>query len=424
MNWDTDSFKRYYTDLYYYEVRRQRGEGHLKKLVQINSVCYGSTGRIAKSISDAARKEGYEVHNFYGRGKPFDETCTKISNTLETYISGINTRVFGMHAELSMAATNRLISEIERIKPDIIQIHNVHGYYVNKTMLFEYLKKQDCPVVWTMHDCWAFTGHCAYFDYPECDKWITGCGHCPRKNDYPRSLFFDTSRKEYRKKKEIFNGVKNMTLVTPSLWLKGLIGQSILKNYEVVCINNGVNVSNFKPTEDIDVYELFNIPGNKKIVLSIASVWERRKGLDDLMALADMLDDEYQLVTVGLNDAQLKKLNPKITGIKRTENVKQLARLYTQAYVLVNPTFEDNYPTVNLESICCGTPVITYNTGGSVEVINEHTGLVTQQNTPESLLKAIRELNIDSIPEEEMSRYSDSNMSRNYLELYESLLNR
>ena len=393
----------------------------MKKLVQINSVCYGSTGRIAKSISDAAAKAGYEVHNFYGRGTPFDDTCTKISNTLETCLSGIHTRVFGVHAEMSQSATRKLIEEIERIKPDVIQIHNVHGYYVNKTMLFEYLKKHDYPVVWTMHDCWAFTGHCAYFDFPQCDKWLTGCSNCPRKSDYPQSLFIDASAKEYRKKKELFNGVGNMTLVTPSRWLRDLVKQSFLKNYEVLCINNGVDTVDFKPTQDESVFRNYSIPQDKKIVLGVASIWERRKGLDDLNALADLLDDEYQVVVVGVDDARMRQLNPKIIGIKRTESISQLAGLYSRAYVLVNPTYEDNFPTTNLEAMACGTPIITYNTGGSIEVINEKTGLVTSENSPKGLLEAIKNLKISCVPEEEAMKYSDGNMCSAYLELYNSV---
>ena len=393
----------------------------MKKLVQINSVCYGSTGRIARSISNAARKNGYEVHTFYGRGLPFDETCTRIGNTLEICLSGLNTRLFGVHAEWSRSATRQLIEEIERIQPDVIQIHNVHGYYLNKTMLFEYLKKHDYPVVWTMHDCWAFTGHCAYFDFPACDKWITGCSNCPRKKDYPQSWIIDASAKEYRKKKELFNGVKNMTLVTPSEWLKGLISQSFLKNYDCHCINNGIDISSFRKTEDAGLYETFGIPQDKKIVLGVASIWERRKGLDDLSELAGILDDEYQIVAVGLNDKQIKELDPRIIGIKRTENIEQLASLYSMAYALINPTLEDNFPTTNLEAMACGTPVITYNTGGSIEVINEKTGLVTETNDRQGLLKAIKELKIRHVPEDEALKYSDENMCRAYLELYDAV---
>ena len=274
--------------------------------------------------------------------------------------------MFGKTGFASKHATKKLLKFLDKINPDIVHLHNIHGYYLNIELLFNYLKEKQIRVIWTLHDCWSFTGQCAFFDYVGCDKWQTECKNCPMLSEYPKS-FVDSSKWNYQKKKELFTGL-NITLVTPSKWLASLVKNSYLKVYDVKVINNGIDLNVFKPTPS-NFREKYCLK-DKKMILGVAGVWDRRKGLNDFIELSKLLDDNYVIVLVGLNDKQLDLLPHNIIGIKRTENQQELAGLYTTADVFFNPTYEDNYPTVNLESLACGTPVITYDTGGSPEFVD------------------------------------------------------
>lgn len=252
--------------------------------------------------------------------------------------------------------------------------HKVHGYYINLEILFEYIKKKNIPVVWTFHDCWAFTGHCPYFELVHCEKWKTGCYDCEQKRHHPTSLVFDNSKWNWGKKKELFTEIPNLTIVTPSEWLAGLVRQSFFKGCRTEVINNGINLNDFKPTTGtiIDRLQI----GNRKVILGVSSTWAKSKGLDDFIQLASLLPKTYVIVLVGLTKQQKEELPNTIVGIERTDSVKELAELYTLASVFVNPTYEDNYPTTNLESLACGTPVLTYRTGGSVEAAGNEYGKI------------------------------------------------
>lgn len=361
-----------------------------KKLVQINGVCNGSTGRIMTQIQQKAIEEGWEAYSFYGRGKPANEYCYKIGNEFDILWHVFLTRIFDKHGHGAKSATKKLIKRIEQINPDVIQIHNIHGYYINIEILFNYLKKCNKKIVWTLHDCWAFTGHCAYFTYPKCDKWKTQCANCIRKNDYPVSRIKDNSKQQYEIKKRLFTKINNLTIVTPSNWLKTLVKQSFLKEYNIQVINNGIDLQKFKQMNDNEILKKYNIPLDKKIIIGVASVWDRRKGLNEFIQLANIIDNDSIIVLVGLNRKQIRKLPKNIIGIKRTESVQELANLYTIANVFVNPTLEDNFPTTNIEAIACDTPVITYNTGGSIECINENSGLIVESNSVEELWSKIK----------------------------------
>ena len=268
----------------------------------------------------------------------------------------------------SVIATRKLVGRLKEINPDIVHIHNIHGYYLNYPILFNYLKEANIPIVWTLHDCWSFTGHSAYCDAVGCTKWKNGCGNCPNLKEYPIS-YTDNSKNNWIRKKEIVTGVPDMTIITPSKWLAELVKESFLSEYRVEVINNGIDTDVFKPTYG-DFRKRYHLE-DKKILLGVASVWEKRKGLDDFIKLSEMIDDSYRIVLVGLSDNQLKTLPEGIIGITRTNSVKELAEIYTAADLFLNLTYEDNYPTVNLEAQSCGTPVITYDTGGSGESVPE-----------------------------------------------------
>lgn len=346
-----------------------------KKLVQINVVCNGSTGRIMNQIQHKATSQGWEAYNFYGRGKPSNDNCYKICNKLEILWSVFLTRFFDKHGYGCKRATKKMIKKIEKIDPDVIQLHNIHGYYLNLDILFKYLRKCNKKIFWTLHDCWAFTGHCTHFTYPKCEKWKKGCQKCIRIKDYPTSFKIDNSEKNYKHKKELFTGIKDLNIITPSEWLKKLVQESFLKEYPVTVINNGIDLEMFKPTKTINIYRKYKIPKNKKIILGVAAIWDEKKGLEDFIELSNELKEDYVIVLVGLDDKQIKKLPNNIIGIKRTENIDDLVNLYTAASVLFNPSKEETFSMVTIEAMACGTPVIAYDNSAVKELINNGNGI-------------------------------------------------
>ena len=336
----------------------------------INVTCgVGSTGRICTDIADMLISEGHECKIAYGRKivpEKYKDIAYRIGSDFGVKINGVKARLFDNEGFNARSATKKLIKWIKQYNPDVIHLHNLHGYYLNVKLLFDYLKTCGKKVVWTLHDCWSFTGHCTHFQVPHCDKWQTECGKCIRSKDYPKAIFSHAER-NFKRKKQTFCGVPNLTIVTPSKWLAELVKQSFLKEYPVQVINNGIDLTVFKPTAS-DFREKYGLQ-NKKVILGVANVWEKRKGFDDFLELAKLIGDDYRIVLVGVTDDQLKKLPPNVIGIKRTNSATELAQIYTAADVLFNPTYEDNYPTVNLEAQACETPVITYPTGGSVESV-------------------------------------------------------
>ncbi|MBE6808473.1 MAG: glycosyltransferase [Ruminococcaceae bacterium] len=345
------------------------------KILQINTVCgIRSTGRICTDIADVLEEKQYECKIAFGREavpSQYEKYAVRIGNRINTYLDVLTTRIFDNAGFNSKGATKRFINWVKEYDPDVIHLHNLHGYYINIELLFDYLKTSGKPVIWTLHDCWSFTGHCTHFDYIGCEKWKTeGCSNCPLKKQYPKAIVFENSKNNYEKKKRIFTGVPEMTIVTPSKWLGDLVKQSFLKEYPVKVINNGIDLNIFKPTES--GFRQEHKLENKKIVLGVASTWSKRKGLYDFVKLSELLNDDYKIVLVGLNKEQMKKMPSDILCIERTNSTRELAEIYTAADVLVNPTYEDNYPTVNLEAQACGTPVITYKTGGSPESVSEN----------------------------------------------------
>ena len=284
--------------------------------------------------------------------------------------------------------------------------------------LFRYLKESEKPVVWTLHDCWSFTGHCAHFDRCGCDRWQTGCYTCPQKGSYPASVLADASKKNYAQKKALFTSLQNLTLVTPSQWLAALVKESYFKHHSVQVIRNGIDLAKFKPTEG-NFRKIYGLEG-KQIILGVASVWTACKGLDDFVKLQSLLREDQQIVMVGLNDAQLAALPDGILGIKRTNSVEELAEIYTAADVFFNPTYEDNYPTTNLEAISCGTPVVTYRTGGSPESVSEGNGFVVEQGDLAAAVAAFAQ--VDGCQTDSKAAFDASLRFKEYTALYKELL--
>ena len=399
----------------------------MKKLLIINVTANsGSTGRIAEEIGQTAISNGFDTYFAYGRlARESKCKLIKIGKKLNVRLHGIESRLFDNHGFSSRIATKRFIKEIERIKPDIINIHNLHGYYINVKILFEYLNKTNIPIVWTFHDCWPFTGHCSYFDRYNCTKWKTECHSCPNKHGYPSSLLLSRAKRNFYKKRKLFSNYKKTTIVTPSNWLSDITKQSFFKGKNIITINNGTDLTTFKIVNGNKRLSL-NLQ-NKKIVLGVASIWDKRKGFDDFIRLNELLSDEYKIILVGLNKKQKESLPANIIGIERTESVHELAELYSMADVFVNPTYSDNFPTTNIESLACGTPVITYKTGGSPEAIDEMTGIVVEQGNINKLKEAIESVAKDKAMYTERCReravrlYNKQDRFNDYIDLFNSL---
>lgn len=400
------------------------------KVLQINMTDMFSTGKIMLNIAQKTREQGHEAYTvskktrmslWQNRKDPFHIYMgTRTEHTIHRYFSWItDLQDYG-----SVIATYELIHKIKKINPDIIHLHDIVGWYVNIGILFKFLKKFDKPIVWTFHDCWAFTGRCIYFDSVNCNRWREGCGNCPQINYMPKSWYFDLSAHNWRRKKRLFNSIENIIIVCPSLWLKELTGKSFLSKHRCLTINNGIDLDVFKPTKGQMYDELKRL--NKKIVLGVASTWSTRKGLNDFVKLSTMLPDSYQIVIVGISPEEIN--NDKIIAYRRTTNQKELAEIYTAADVFANPTMEDNFPTVNLEALACGTPIVTYRTGGSPESVDANTGIVVEQGNVGHMLEAI--LHIVQNGKEhycnactEKSKNYDMNARFNdYVDLYKEIL--
>ena len=359
------------------------------KYLFLNSVAgFGSTGRIAAEKCRELMKQGHSCVLAYGRQKANcdDIETWQIGTPLDYKIHGVMNRLLDNHGFGSKGATEAFLDRVKAYDPDVIWLHNVHGYYINIELLFTYLKHCGKKVYWTLHDCWSFTGHCSHFDFVGCDRWKNGCYQCPQKREYPASLLLDNSQRNYDKKKSLFTGIPDLTLITPSKWLANLVKESFLGDYPVEVVYNAINLDVFKPTPG-DFRKQYGLE-HKKIILGVASVWSPRKGLADFISLASMLDECFQVVLVGLTPEQSKDLPHNILPIPRTNSAQELAQIYTAADFFVNTTFEDTYPTVNLEARACGTRIVSYDTGGCAETLGEGDVLVSPR-TPQALYDAI-----------------------------------
>lgn len=394
------------------------------KVLQITAFSgWGCTGRIAQGICETLMENGNDAAIAWGRINTAPESIPtmKIGCRMDQLAHGAYTRITDKCGLGSKAVTKSFLKKLEYYAPDIVHIHILHGYYINLEILFHYLKEKGIPVVWTFHDCWAFTGHCPYFDIAGCDKWKNGCHSCAQKTHHPQSLFLDNSKRNYDRKRDAFTGIDNMVIVTPSSWLKGLVEQSFFKKYPVRVIHNGINMNNFRPTYGV-MKETLGLK-NKKILLGVSSTWAEGKGMADFIHLSKKISADYKIVLVGLDSKQLEELPNNIIGIERTDSVAELAELYTAATVFLNLTYEDNYPTTNLEAIACGTPVITYRTGGSPEIV-EKTGFgqIVQQGSIEEVLEAIPKAEKMSVPNGLSAYLDQKERFTEYQQLYEELL--
>lgn len=364
----------------------------MPKLLQINVTAnWGSHGRIAEEIGMMAISNGWESYIAYGRyANPSKSHLIKIGNEWDVRIHGIETRLFDRHGLASEKATRTFVNTIECLKPEIIHLHNIHGYYLNYPILFDFLYRYGKPVIWTLHDCWPLTGHCAYPVTKNCEKWMVECRNCPLTKGYPSSYMIDKSKRHYHRKRDCFTSLPDLHIVTVSKWLENIVRNSYLKNYDIRHIYNGIDLSVFRPKEIygdkiIDQLSL----SEKKMILGVANVWDDRKGLLDFYRLREKLDNNYLIILVGLNEKQRKKLPCGIVGMGRANSIHQLAEIYSMADVFVNPSIAETFGMTTAEALSCGTPVIVYNATASPELVDEHTGAVVPVGNIQKMADAI-----------------------------------
>ena len=396
----------------------------MPKLLQINECLNLSTGKIAQQIGELAISTGWESWIAYsGREReiPSKSHLIKVGSFMDSCIHYVENKFLDNEGLSSQCATKKLIARIKDIQPDIIQLHNIHDHWLNYKFLFEYFNHSGVKVVWTLHDCWAFTGHCFHFVTKKCDRWKAGCYDCPLKNEYPKTVL-DRSRKNYELKKKLFGENKNLTIVPVSDWISAFVKESFLKEKNIHVIKNGVDLKTFTPS-----YPKLSSKDGKFRILAISNVWNKEKGYYDIFKLRELLSDDYIITIVGLSIEQIKKLPAGIVGIKRTQNAQELVKLYSSSDLLINPTYADTFPTVNIEALACGIPVITYQTGGSPEAIDENTGFVIEQGNISAFISAIKQIRMNPFSSidcrKRAKEYFDKNKCfEEYVMLYEELL--
>ncbi len=362
----------------------------MKVLFINHTIGIGSTGRICTDLATKFEGEGHECKIAYGRNicpPKFEKYAVRIGNKLDNYWHVFLTRVFDWHGYASKMATKKFLQWADEYNPDLLWLHNIHGYYINIEMLFDWIKSRpNMEVKWTLHDCWTFTGHCSHFMLVKCEQWQTHCSHCCQKHEYPASILMDNCFENFDRKRKAFTGVKKMTLITPSQWLADLVKISFIKEYPVEVHYNTIDTNIFKPTPS-DLRKRLGLEG-KKVVLGVANIWSNRKGLDDFFQLSKMLDDSYVIVLVGLTPKQIRQLPKKIKGLARTNSIHDLVAMYSMADIFVNPSKEETFGLTTLEATSCGKTAIVYEGTACEEVIRKTGGVAVPQNV-QALYKAI-----------------------------------
>lgn len=393
------------------------------RVLQINGVYpIKSTGRIVKEIEAVHKKNNIE--SFIATSE-----CTLKKSNVHTmgsdlYIKAniLKTRLFGKHGFYNKTETRKLLRWIDEVKPDIIHLHNIHGHYINVKLLFEYIKKHSLPVVWTLHDCWAFTGHCSHFDYKGCQKWRQGCFDCPMKKSYPVSWFFDRSKGNYRDKKALFTSIPEMHIVTPSNWLKGLCEESFLGKYPVTVIPNGIDTDVFSPAVS-DIRKKLKLE-DKFVILGIINEFSGYKGGEYFLKLSQMLSEDEVIVLLSLEENP-DTLPHNIIPLKRTADDKRLAEIYSMADVFVNPTLQDTFSMVNIEALACATPVVTFNSGGAAEMLDEQSGVWVNRGDTKALYEAIQKVKRKDISSaacrKQALKFKTEDCFTKYLDIYKSV---
>lgn len=362
----------------------------MKRALLINAVCgIRSTGRICTDLAAGLEQDGYEVKIAYSREtvpSEYARYAVKIGNQRDVYWHALMTKAFDDRGRWSRRATAKFLQWADEYDPDLLWLHNIHDYVIHLPMLFHWIKSRPAmQVKWTMHDCWAFTGTCMHFVTYGCDQWKTECKECPKTRSRGRLPLVHKENLSFLQKKELFTGISKLTVITPSRWMADLVKESFMKEYPVEVVPNTVDTSVFHPLSS-DFRQRYHLE-KKYIILGVASAWSQDKGLFDFYRLADELDDRFQIVLIGLTKKQRKSTPSKILSFERTNSKQELVEIYSAADVFFNPTYADTFPTVNLEAEACGTPVVSYRTGGAPETVSRPDSAVIAQGDRDALIK-------------------------------------
>ena len=361
----------------------------MPSLLQINStVGFGSTGKIVQDLQSHTRAHGWKSYAACGwNANQCGKDIYELKPKWEKFLHGASTRLFDNHGFGSPIATKRLIHFIRGIEPNVIHLHNLHGYYLNLEVLLTFLHSSSIPTIMTLHDCWPFTGHCCHFESSGCNRWIDTCGLCPEKAEYPKSIWLDRSRQNFIKKKELFSKLDNLVLVPVSAWMNKNLDRSFLSRFERRVILNGIDVSVFDQANFSSDEQRHR--STRPIVLGVARAWGRKKGLDDFIGLSKKLAGNANIVLIGVDPREARKLPENVTTINGIEDQMELARWYSRAAVFVNPTKDESFGLTNVESLACGTPVVTYDSGGARETVDKATGVVVKRGQVDDLYEAV-----------------------------------
>lgn len=398
-------------------------------LLQINvAAIKASNGAIARDIGTMALSRGWKSYIAYGRfALPSDSELIRVGNNLDIKIHGLLTRLFDIHGLGSNIVTHRFIREIKKIKPDIVHLHNIHGYYLNYKILFDYLNKNNIPVVWTFHDCWPFTGHCGYFELYNCDKWKTQCFDCPAVRAYPKSLFFDRSRQNYLLKKRLFTAHNTLYITTVSKWLKGLVEKSFFSSSPVTVVYDGIDTDAFCYRES-DLRKQYGLE-NKFILIAAAANWTSAKGWNDYIKLSTILPDDCRIFLIGVKDEQKVQLPSQIVSVGRINGKEKLAEYFSMADVLLNLSYQETFGMTTAEAMSCGTPGISYNKTACPELISPETGIVVEAGDMNQVLSAINEIKkngksfySDACRKRVLDNFDIKKVNMAYFDIYEQIL--
>lgn len=404
----------------------------MPKLLQIGSALNcGAPGKIAEQIGLLAMTRGWDVYMAHGmrHSNPSQLKTIPMVTSHEEKIHALYSLLLDRHGLGPDGKTKKLVQWIENNKPDVIHLHNIHGYFLNYKTLFEYLATRDIPLVWTFHDFWPITGHCAYFDHIGCRKWETQCMDCPINGEYPKSILLSRTSKNFELKRRLFSSIKRMTVVPVSKWGGSLIKDSFLGKYPILPIYNGVDIHVFKPRES-DLKRKLGLEG-KTILLGVASPWSDRKGYSKYIELRSKLPDNYTIIMVGVNDQEIQELPKGIIGIKRTQNQIELAEYYSLADIVLNLSCQETFGMTTVEGLACGSPVIVMNKTASPELVTPETGIIVEPGNINNIVSAIYEIKANGkqfyskhCRERVLRHFDKDKCFEEYIRLYESLINR
>lgn len=405
----------------------------MPKLLQVNATCnWGSTGHIAEQIATYARTKGWDCYLAHGARYVNDSAMKTymVGSRTDNLIHAAKSMLLGQHGLGSKLVTRDLVKNIEQIRPDIIHLHNIHGYYLNFQILFEYLKRSGVPVAWTFHDCWPITGQCTHFVSVGCEKWkeANGCHHCPLLGESYKT-YVDRSNKNWQLKKEMFTSLDDLTIVTVSHWLEGIVKDSYFKNKRIQTIHNGIDTDVFIPLPDnsysLEKYGLCNT----QYIMGVSMDWSDKKGFSDYCKLSSQVPAGVKIVLLGLDEERCRIASQYgIIGLKRTDNVKELVKLYNGATIIMNLSYEETFGLTTVEGFSCGVPGIVYNATASPELMTPETGLVAEPGNMEGVVKAIKMIMAkgksyyaSACRERAVKHFNKDDRYEDYLRLYEEL---